>query len=55
MLEVIQSVIEEEESSISAPECGCLPKILVVDDTEFNLMAIRLLLIDNFGIVPEEA
>ena len=33
----------------------CKPKILVVDDTEFNIIPVKLLIKDNFNIIIEEA
>ena len=31
-------------------ECECMPRILVVDDNTFNLMAIKCMIKENFGI-----
>ena len=35
--------------------CDCKPSILVVDDTEFNIMAVRCLVKDHFDIDVDEA
>ena len=42
-------------SASISPLCGCLPSILVVDDTDFNVLVVKLLLDSQHGIVPEEA
>ena len=30
--------------------CGCIAKVLVVDDTQFNIIPVRHLLLEHFGI-----
>ena len=38
-----------------SPICGCKPKILVVDDMEFNIIPVRFLLKQNYNIDIEDA
>ena len=38
-----------------SPECGCRPKILVVDDMEFNIIPVKYLLKYNFNIDIDDA
>ena len=35
--------------------CGCKPKILVVDDMEFNIIPVRFLLKQNYGLEIDDA
>ena len=37
-----------------SPICKCKPKILVVDDLEYNIIPVRFLLKHNFGIDIED-
>jgi hypothetical protein len=34
-------------------KCGCQPRILVVDDNHFNIMVIKSLIKEDFGIDVE--
>ena len=36
-------------------ECNCNARILVVDDTDFNILAVKLMIKENFMIDIEEA
>ena len=36
-------------------KCDCEPRILVVDDNQFNVMVIKRLLLEEFGMEAEEA
>ena len=40
---------------LSKNDCGCIPRILAVDDTVFNIIPIRMLLKENFEIEVEDA
>ena len=31
-------------------ECGCMPKVMIVDDNEFNIFPIKALIISNFKV-----
>ena len=35
--------------------CGCIPKILVVDDMEFNIIPVRFLIRSNYGMGIDDA
>jgi PleD family two-component response regulator len=39
----------------SLPKCSCKARILVVDDTDFNLLAVKLMIKENFLIDVDEA
>jgi CheY-like chemotaxis protein len=36
-------------------KCDCEPRILVVDDNQFNIMVIKSMLLEDFGLEAEEA
>jgi len=36
-------------------ECSCEPRILVVDDNQFNIMVIKNMIEEYFGLDVEEA
>jgi hypothetical protein len=36
-------------------QCGCQARILVVDDIEFNILPLKLLIKEHFDIEIEEA
>ena len=36
-------------------KCSCKPSILVVDDTDFNLLALKTVITEVYKIVPDEA
>jgi uncharacterized membrane protein len=36
-------------------ECGCVPRILIVDDIEFNIIPVKYLIKENFEIDVDEA
>ena len=38
-----------------SPICGCGPKILVADDMEFNIMPVRFLIKQNYGLDIDES
>ena len=42
-------------SQINNSKCGCQPRILVVDDNQFNIMVIASLIKEDFGIEVDEA
>ena len=35
--------------------CGCIPKILIVDDIEFNIIPVKIMIKENFDIDIDEA
>ena len=39
----------------NSPICGCRAKILVADDMEFNIIPVRFLIKQNYGLDIEEA
>ena len=40
---------------MSDKKCDCKPRILVVDDIEFNILPVKLLIKEHFDIDIEEA
>ena len=42
-------------SFIENKNCNCEPRILVVDDNDFNILPLKLLIKENFDIDIEEA
>ena len=44
-----------EVRQISANPCGCTARILVVDDNEYNIIPLQLLLKNNFDMQIEKA
>lgn len=46
---------ESQEQSLLVNECECVPKILLVDDTSFNLIPLKKFIDDGFGIMCVEA
>ena len=49
--DLIARIILPPESSI----CGCKPRILVVDDTEFNIIPVRFLIKSIFNLEIDDA
>lgn len=58
------SLIEEEKNEVDSDEdnqsslimnCSCRARILVVDDTDFNILAVQLMIRDNFNFEIESA
>ena len=49
--------LEEVNSSVNSISegCSCEPSILVVDDTDFNLLALKVMITEKYQIVPDEA
>lgn len=45
----------EQESASDQYLCECTPKVLLVDDTSYNLIPLRKFISDGFGIECEEA
>ena len=39
----------------SIPECSCTPRILAVDDTDFNILALRAMISSDFGLSIDAA
>ena len=40
---------------INNKDCDCQPRILVVDDNQFNIMVIKSIINEDFGLSVEEA
>ena len=49
--ELIARIMLPQES----PICGCKPKILVVDDMEFNIIPVRFLIKSIFNLDIDDA
>ena len=45
----------EEEDKMQNNNCGCIPRILVVDDTEFNILAVKCMVKENFQLDVDQA
>lgn len=39
---------ESSDMPVEEDECDCQPKILIVDDTSFNILAVQCMLQENF-------
>ena len=48
MMHYIQQVL-------NAKECSCQPRILVVDDNQFNIMVVKSIINEDFDIDVDEA
>lgn len=46
---------EEEDQVCQMKQCECKARILVVDDTDFNILAVKLMIKENFMLDIEEA
>ena len=46
---------EEKEEEKEERECDCEPKILLVDDNEFNIIPLQLIIEGHFGVACERA
>ena len=44
-----------QAQSKSSAKCDCIPRILVVDDTDFNIIPVRMLLQENYEIECDDA
>jgi hypothetical protein len=40
---------------IDEPSCGCVPRILIVEDNEFNMMTVVSVIFDKYKFKPAEA
>ena len=54
LIEIIASKKRNKESNIKL-KCQCVPKIMLVDDNDFNLMPLNLLISQLFQIKTELA
>ena len=53
---MVRSDLEDDiKASLALDLCDCEPSILVVDDTEFNIYALKTILLAMYGIEADEA
>jgi CheY-like chemotaxis protein len=44
-----------QNNSVKSIKCSCKERILVVDDTHFNILAVKLMIKEKFQLDVEEA